>query len=463
MVEQLYTNCLSEAAYFIESNGEAAVIDPLRDYQKYLDMAAQKGATIKYIFETHFHADFISGHLDLAKKTGAPIIYGPETVTQFPVHVAKNGERFKIGNLEIEVMHTPGHTPESTCYLLREEGNPYCIFTGDTLFVGDVGRPDLFGGVFSKEELASRMYDSLQILKQLPDEVLVYPAHGPGSACGKNLGKETWSTIGTQKKMNYALQDISRQEFIATLTEGLSAPPQYFPINAKINREGYDSLDDVLKRSLLPLSADDFEKTMKEKNVVVVDTRNENSFEEGFVPGSVFMGLNGRFAEWVGTLLNINDRILLVTDEGKEEESTVRMARVGYDHVIGFLKGGFAAWKEAGKKFDLVVTIDAEEFLLDYRNDDITVVDVRKENEYNAGHIDGSINMVLQNFNTEPKKFDDVKNHEFYVHCQMGYRSMMASSLLKRKGIHNFKNVAGGWIAISKAQIAADVPKFSES
>src|SRR6266513_2534621 len=277
VIEQLYTNCLSEAAYFVESNGEAVVIDPLRDYEKYIELAESKGAKIKYILETHFHADFISGHLDLAKKTGAPIIYGPDTQTNFPVHIAQDGERFKVGKLEIEVIHTPGHTPESTCYLLHdEEGKSYCIFTGDTLFVGDVGRPDLFGTDITKEQLASQMYDSLQRLKLLSDEVIVYPAHGPGSSCGKNLGKETWSTIGTQKKLNYALQNMPREEFIEAITTGLSKPPQYFPLNAKINQEGYESLDDVLKKSLRPLSVEDFEKEMQAKKTIVLDTRHQD-------------------------------------------------------------------------------------------------------------------------------------------------------------------------------------------
>ncbi|MBK9731226.1 MAG: MBL fold metallo-hydrolase [Chitinophagaceae bacterium] len=461
-VEQLYTNCLSEAAYFIESNGEAAVIDPLRDYQAYIALAAQKGVTIKYIFETHFHADFVSGHIDLANKTGAPIIYGPETVTNYPVTVAANHQHFKIGAIEIEVMHTPGHTPESTCYLLRDEsGEPHCIFTGDTLFVGDVGRPDLFGATITKEEMASRMFDSLNEVKKLPDHVIVYPAHGPGSSCGKNIGKETWSTIGVQKKLNYALQDLSRDEFIKAITSGLSKPPQYFPLNARINRLGYSSLDDVLQKSMRPMTAEEFAVEMK-KGTLVIDTRHENIFEKGFVPGSIFIGLNGRFAEWVGTLISMDEPVLLVTETGKEEETIIRMARVGYDNVIGFLEGGFDAWKDAGKEFDMVISIDADEFNLDYKHDDLRVVDVRKESEYESGHVAGAVNVVLQQLDEQVSKLED-KEEALYVHCLGGYRSMIAASLLKRKGYHQLKNITGGWQAISKTDVAIELPKFSVS
>ncbi len=461
-VEQLYTPCLSEAAYFIESNGEAAVIDPLRDYQTYIDLAAQKGVVIKYIFETHFHADFVSGHLDLSKKTGAPIIYGPETVTNYPVIVAENHQHFKIGAVDIEVIHTPGHTPESSCFLLRDEsGQPHSIFSGDTLFVGDVGRPDLFGTSISKEELASRMYDSLNEIKKLPDHVIVYPAHGPGSSCGKNIGKETWSTLGSQKKGNYALQDLSREEFVKAITSGLSRPPQYFQLNARINKQGYGSLDDVLRKSLRPLSPDKFAIEM-EKGTLVIDTRHESVFEKGFVPGSVFIGLNGRFAEWVGTLVDINEPILVVTETGKEEEAIIRMARVGYDNVIGFLDGGFENWKNSGQAYDMVISIDADEFNLDYKHDRLRVVDVRKESEYENGHVAGALNLVLQQFDEQLNKLTD-KEEELYVHCQAGYRSMIAASLLKRKGYQHLKNVWGGWQAISKTDISIEMPKFSVS
>ena len=464
IVEQLYTNCLSEAAYFIASEGEAAVVDPLRDYQHYIDLAEKHGVKIKYIFETHFHADFISGHIDLSRKTGAPIIYGPETKTNFPVHVAVAGEKFSIGKVTIEVHHTPGHTPESTCYLLYDENEkPYCIFTGDTLFVGDVGRPDLFGASITKEEMASRMYDSLQRLKKLPDDIIVYPAHGPGSACGKNLGKETWSTIGTQKKLNYALQDMPKEDFIKSITTGLSKPPQYFPLNAKINSQGYESLDDVLEKSRKALTVEQFETEMKKPKTVVLDTRHEDIFEKGFVPGSVFIGLNGRFAEWVGTLLNMDDRILLVTAKGKEKESIVRMARVGYDNVVGFLEGGFETWKDSGRKYDMIISIDAEEFLLDYNHDKITVIDVRKESEYEAGHVEGAENVVLQEFDQQLHKLDDHEDKNLYVHCLAGYRSMIAASLMRRKGFQNLKNVTGGWNAIKNSGIPVESPKMSLS
>jgi len=463
-VEQLYTNCLSEAAYFVESEGEIAIIDPLRDYATYLEMATKAPGKIKYIFETHFHADFVSGHLDLSKKTGAPIIYGPETTTKFPVTIAKDGDRFSIGKLKLEVIHTPGHTPESSCYLLYDENNsPYCLFTGDTLFVGDVGRPDLFGAAITKEELASRMYDSLQRLKKLPDDVIVYPAHGPGSSCGKNLGKETWSTIGLQKKMNYAMQDMTRDEFIKSITEGLTKPPQYFSLNAMINRNGYESLDDVITRSLKSFTPDEFEHEMKKPKTVVLDTRHQDVFENGFVPGSLFIGLNDRYAEWVGILLKTDDRILIVAEPGKEHEAVTRMARVGYDNAAGFLKGGFDAWKNSGKDYDMVISVEADELQLDYEHDEINIIDVRKESEYEKGHVEGAINLVLQEIDEQIHKLDDKDDEDFYVHCGVGYRSMVAASWLKRKGYHNIKNVHGGWKAISKTEIPVVTMQFSQS
>ncbi|MBA3648597.1 MAG: MBL fold metallo-hydrolase [Chitinophagales bacterium] len=461
-VEQLYTSCLSEAAYFIFSEGEAAVVDPLRDYHQYIALAEEKGVKIKYIFETHFHADFVSGHIDLASKTGAQIVYGPETTTNYPVYIAGEKERFKIGNLQLEVLHTPGHTPESTCYLLYDEhGKQYCLFTGDTLFVGDVGRPDLFGAAISKEDMADRMYDSLQKLKQLPDEVIVYPAHGPGSACGKSLGKETWSTMGIQKKTNYALQEVPKNDFIKNITSGLSTPPSYFAQNASINKEGYKPLDEVMHKSLRAVPVDEFELEIK-KGTIVLDTRNEEDFEKGFVPGSVFIGLNGRFAEWVGTILNIDDQILLVTAPGKEQEAVIRMARVGYENVTGYLEGGFEAWRNSGKLYDMVISIDAEELKLDYEFDNIKIVDVRKESEYESGHVEGAINVVLQNLDRDINRIPD-KDAHLYIHCQGGFRSMVASSLLKRKGYQNLKNIYGGWVSISKTNIPVELPKFSES
>lgn len=459
-VEQLYTNCLSEAAYFIESNGEAAVIDPLRDYNIYTDMAEKRGVKIKYVFETHFHADFVSGHIDLSNKTGAPIIYGPNAVTEFKATVATDGQRFKIGDVEIEVMHTPGHTPESTCYLLRDEqGKPYCIFTGDTLFVGDVGRPDLFGSKITKEELAGMMYESLNNkIKTLADDIIVYPAHGPGSSCGKNLGKETWSTIGVQKSLNYALQPMSKENFITAITSGLSSPPQYFPLNAAINKKGYNSLDEVLHHNIKPLSVDEVEKEIA-NGTIVLDTRHQDEFENGFIPGAVFVGLNGRFAEWVGTILNIDTPLIIVAADGKAEESILRLARVGYENVKGFLNGGFDAWKNAGKKIDMIVSIEPSEMELDLKFEKPVVMDVRKESEFDSGHVADAVNVVLQNFDNDLEKSEIETSDVIYVNCQGGYRSMIAASLLKRKGFNNIKNILGGWVEIAKTNIPTEVTK----
>lgn len=344
-VKQLYTGCLSEAAYYIESDGKAAVIDPLRDIDAYLQIAAERNASIQYIFETHFHADFVSGHLDLSKATGATIIYGPGTETGFSFYKATDGEIFQLGQLSFEVLHTPGHTLESTCYLLKDEqGKPHAVFTGDTLFVGDVGRPDLSSGDLSKEELASMLYDSLQNkIVILPDDVMVYPAHGQGSSCGKNLGPESYSTIGEQKQSNYALQNKSREQFIKEVTEGLGEPPLYFPINAKINKEGYDSLEEIMKQALTKLTIDDIKLKVQQEDVLILDTRKSEEFAEQFIPGSISIGLDGRFAEWAGTLLPFNKPILLITEEGKEKESIVRLARVGFSTIIGYLEGGFQA------------------------------------------------------------------------------------------------------------------------
>lgn len=463
-VEQLYTNCLSEAAYYIESNGEAAIVDPIRDYHQYIERAKKDNATIKYVFETHFHADFVSGHIDLAKATGAKIIYGPSTETSYPVYVASDGEKFLLGGIEIEAMHTPGHTPESTSYLLRDENKKdYCVFTGDTLFVGDVGRPDLLGGKFSKEEMAGWMYDSLnKKIKTLADDVIVYPAHGPGSACGKNLGKETFSTIGVQKKLNYALQEMSKEEFVKKVTEGISAPPQYFPLNAAINKKGYLSFDEIVKRNLKAISVDEFETEIK-NGATVLDTRNENSFVDGFVKGSIFIGLNGRFAEWVGTILKIDEPLILVCDEGKEEEAITRMARVGYENVKGFLHGGFESWKNANKPVDMVITIDVEEMALDLKHENnITVMDVRKETEFENAHLENAKNVVLQNFESQLRDSGISSDENIFVHCQAGYRSVIAASIMKRKGFTKMKNIAGGWNAIVKTDMPVVVPAAAQ-
>ena len=455
LIKQLYTGCLSEAAYYIESNGEAAIIDPLRDIEEYLHLASEQKASIKYIFETHFHADFVSGHLDLHKATGAPIVYGPNTETNFPIHLAKDGESFKLGAVSIEVLHTPGHTLESSCYLLRDEtGKPYAVFTGDTLFVGDVGRPDLSSGNMTKEELAAIMYDSLQQkIMTLPDDVLVYPAHGAGSSCGKNLGSETTSTIGEQKQTNYALQPQSKEEFVRSVTSDLDAPPQYFPINARINKEGYDSLEEILKKGLTPLSVEAFKNRMKEEDVTVLDTRRANVFTKGFIPGSVSIGLEGRFAEWAGVILSFEKPILLIAEKGLEKEAVIRLARVGFSSIEGFLEGGYDAWQKAGEKIDMVIDVEPDELAMDIPFDDnLVVVDVRRETEFGNGHITNAVNIPLDEL-TDPANlanFED--NQNIYIHCGTGYRSVIASSLFKKQGIHNIRNVAGGYEKIKELE-----------
>ena len=452
-IQQLYTGCLSEAAYYIESEGEAAIIDPLRDVEPYLQLATERHSRIKYIFETHFHADFVSGHIDLGLATGAPIVFGPGTETKFPIHVSKDGEQFPIGKISIEVLHTPGHTLESTCYLLRDEsGIPHAVFTGDTLFVGDVGRPDLSSGNLSSEELASKLYDSLHSkIIPLPDHVIVYPAHGPGSSCGKNLGPDTSSTMGEQKKTNYALQPQSREDFIKAVTTGLPATPQYFPINAKINQEGYESLESVLRKGLTPLPVADFLHVKNKSEVLVLDTRKATEFTHGFVPGSINIGLEGRFAEWAGSLLPFDQQIALVTEAGRERETVIRLARVGFSNIIGFLEGGFEAWKEAGEEIDLIINVEADELSMDLPFDEnIVVMDVRNEREFADGHVKDAVNLPLSDL-TDPGSMANIEDHHnVYVHCAGGYRSVIAASLLKRQGIHNIRNVVGGWARISE-------------
>ncbi len=464
-IKQLYTGCLSEAAYYIESNGEAAVIDPLRDTDEYLALAAERGASIKYIFETHFHADFVSGHIDLGKKTGAPIVYGPGTVTNYPVIVATDGEIFKLGAITIEILHTPGHTLESACYLLRDEmDKAHAIFTGDTLFVGDVGRPDLAQkeNEITMEDLAGMLYDSLQNkIINLPDDVLVYPAHGPGSSCGKNLGPNTSSTIGEEKRTNYALQALSKPEFIKVVTDGLAAPPQYFPINAKINKEGYESLDAVLKKALVPMKVEAFKEKMQDENVIVLDTRDSVVFVNGFIPASISIGLDGRFAEWAGMLLPFDKPIIMVTTAGREEETTVRLARVGFSTIEGYLKGGFDAWQNAGEKIDMIIEVEADELAMDYPHDPkLTLVDVRREPEFADGHIKGAVNIPLNEM-TDPASMANLdENQNIYVHCAGGYRSIIAASLLKRQGIHNLRNIAGGF---DKIKLQKNIPVEKET
>lgn len=453
-IKQLYTNCLSEAAYFIASEGEAAVIDPVRDIDAYLELAKEHNVTIKYIFETHFHADFVSGHLDLAAATHAPIVYGPNAETGFPVYLAKDEEQFKIGKVTLKVLHTPGHTLESSCYLLLDENQqPHSVFTGDTLFVGDVGRPDLFSGNLSKEELAGLLFDSLNTkIKTLPDHVTVYPAHGPGSACGKNLGPDTYSTIGDEKRTNYALLANEKDEFIQVVTTDLAAPPSYFPVNAKINKEGYDALQAIMEKSLKPLTVADFKRKIKEE-VLILDTRNANEFAEGFVPTSISIGLEGRFAEWAGSLLPFDQEIILVTAPGQEEETVVRMARVGFDNVTGYLEGGFQAWIDAGESRDLIISIEPDELAMDIPHDpNLIVLDVRKPAEYADGHVKDAQNLTLSDM-TDPgtmADFDD--NHNLYVHCAGGYRSIIACSILKREGIHNLRNITGGFAKIKEEE-----------
>ena len=455
-IQQLYTGCISEAAYYIESNGEAAVIDPLRDIDVYLDLAQQRKAKIKFIFETHFHADFVSGHIDLGKVTDAPIVYGPGTVTKFPAHIAKDGEKFKIGALTIEVLHTPGHTLESSCYLLKDEtGKDYCVFTGDTLFVGDVGRPDLAqkGEELTTNDLAGLMYDSLQAkIVPLADDVIVYPAHGPGSSCGKNIGPDTDSTIGMEKRFNYALKATSKADFIKLVTDDIPPAPLYFPINAKINKEGYDSLDEVLEQGMKPLSVRDFKNRMK-NDVMILDTRNSEKFTEGFIPGSVSIGLNGRFAEWAGSLLPYETPLLLVCDPGKEKESIIRLARVGLDNVQGYLEGGYDAWKNSNEPSDMIINVEADELMMDMPFDqNLIVMDVRRPVEFAEGHLSEALNIPLNEM-TDPGKIANIDDrHNLYVHCASGYRSVIAASLLKRQGFHNLRNVAGGWDKIREQQ-----------
>ncbi|HLZ89471.1 MAG TPA: rhodanese-like domain-containing protein [Puia sp.] len=460
-IQQLYTGCLSEAAYYIDSEGEAAIIDPLRDIDAYLRLARERNSTIKYIFETHFHADFVSGHLDLAKATGAPIIYGPGTETNFPIHLAKDGEQFRLGNATIEVLHTPGHTVESSCYLVRNaDGTPHALFTGDTLFVGDVGRPDLSSGNLGQEELAGMLYDSLRArIMSLPDGVIVYPAHGPGSSCGKNLGPHTHSTLKEEKETNYALRDQTKEEFIKAVTDGLLAPPQYFSINARINKEGYGPLDEVLEAGLQPLDIPSFRKWVREDAAIILDTRRSEVFVAGFVPGSISIGLDGRFAEWAGSLLPFDKPIVLVTSPGEEKESLIRLARVGFDKVKGYLDGGFPAWQEAGEPIDLIIDVEPDELAMDIPFDPhLVVVDVRRETEFADGHVKDAINIPLQDL-TDPGNMANLEeDYNLYIHCGGGYRSIIAASLLKRQGIHNLRNVTGGWSRI-KDQKGIEVVK----
>jgi glyoxylase-like metal-dependent hydrolase (beta-lactamase superfamily II)/rhodanese-related sulfurtransferase len=455
-VEQIYTGCLAQGAYYIESNGEVAIIDPLREVQPYIEKANQDGAAIKYIFETHFHADFVSGHIDLSRKTGAPIVYGPLANTDFDSITAVDEQIFKLGNVSIKVLHTPGHTMESTCYLLLDEhGKPHSLFSGDTLFLGDVGRPDLAqkAADMTQEQLAGMLYESLMNkIMPLPNELMVYPAHGAGSACGKNMMKETMDTLGHQKEMNYALNQPSKEAFIEAVTDGLLPPPAYFPMNVAMNKKGYDSFDDVMTKGMQELSAEAFETAAESLGALILDTRSADLFAKGFIPRSINIGLDGQFAPWVGSMIvDVKQPLLLVTEDGKEEESLIRLSRVGFDNVVGHLIDGFNAWVAANKEVDAVNRISAETFKNEWILGETTVVDVRKESEYRAEHVDEAYNKPLDFINDW---FLEINSDEpFYLHCAGGYRSMIAASILKARGIHNFKEVAGGFKAIAEAGV----------
>ena len=459
-VEQIYTGCLAEAAYYIESEGEAVIIDPLRETKPYLEKLAENGSKLKYIFETHFHADFVSGHIDLAEKTGATIVYGPTASTTFDIHQAKDGEVLQLGNVSFKVLHTPGHTPESTTYLLKdEEGEDFAIFTGDTLFIGDVGRPDLAqkSGEVTQEDLAGWLYDSLrEKIMPLSDEVIVYPGHGAGSACGKSMSKETWDTLGGQKQKNYALRaDMTKEEFIREVTAGLMPPPQYFAKNAKMNKSGYDSIDEVLERGATPLSPDELEMVVEAEGALVLDVRNEQVFKDGFIPNSIFIGIDGSFAPWVGALIpDLKQAIVLVTPEGREEEVVTRLARVGYDNTLGYLKGGIEAWKAAGKELDTIESIDAAELAKRMEADQVDhLLDVRKPTEFISQHALVAENIPLDYINNNMHRLNP--QDTYYLHCGGGYRSMVFASILRARGFEHLVDIKGGWKAIeAEANIA---------
>lgn len=451
-IEQIYTGCLAEAAYYIESNGEAAIIDPLRETAPYIERAEKDGAKIKYVLETHFHADFVSGHIDLAKKTGAKIVFGPTAQPNYDAYVAEDNEDLKLGDITIRVLHTPGHTMESSTFLLIDEnGKEHAIFTGDTLFIGDVGRPDLAVKTdLSREDLAAHLFDSLRNkIMTLPDETIVYPGHGQGSACGKMMSSETEDTLGNQKKTNYALRaDMSKDEFVKAVTDGLVAPPQYFPKNAVMNKMGYDSFDEVMEQGNKALSADDFENVVKAMDAIIIDTRTPADYAKGHVPGSIFIGIDDNFATWVGTLItDLKHPIVFVADEGREEEVVTRLSRVGYDNTMGYLKGGFDAWKASGKEVDTVEEISAAEFVENKEVND-HVLDVRRESEYNTEHMIGTTNLPLDFINQNMNKINDTDT--YYAHCQGGYRSMVFISILKSRGYHNVTNITGGFNALKE-------------
>lgn len=450
-VEQLYTGCLAEAAYYIESNGEAAIIDPMREIEPYLEMLEERGAKLKYVLETHFHADFVSGHLDLAKQTGAKLIFGPTASPNYSSYIAEDGERFELGKIEIQVLHTPGHTMESTTYLLIDEnGKDHAVFTGDTLFIGDVGRPDLaVKSDLTKEDLAGLLFESLQNkILPLADEVIVYPAHGAGSQCGKNLSSETVSTIGEQRKFNYALQPMTKQQFVEVVTDGIADPPAYFPENARINREGYQNIDEVLKRNLNPLALEKFEEAINE-GALVLDTRHENLFEKGSLKYSVNIPLNGQYAVWVGSLIPIDREIVLITEPGKEHESVLRLARVGFENVLGYLEGGVETWEKSGKAVQTVTSIEPEE-MLKYADIGYEILDVRRSTEAETEHVSGAINISLVDLENRLEELD--KDGKYLVHCAGGYRSMIAASILTNSGFKNLINIHGGFSKIKQVE-----------
>lgn len=453
-IEQIYTGCLAQGAYYITSEGEAAIIDPLREVKPYLDRLERDGVRLKYILETHFHADFVSGHLDLSRKTGAPIIYGPTASPDFECIIAKDGQEFKVGKITIRVLHTPGHTMESTTYLLLDEDSKqHAIFSGDTLFIGDVGRPDLAqkAANLTQEQLASILFHSLrEKIMTLPDDVIVYPAHGAGSACGKNMSKETVSTIGQQKQYNYALRaNMNEEEFIKEVTEGLLPPPAYFGMNVEMNKRGYESFDTVLNKGMTALSPKEFEVAAEETGALILDTRREKDFAKGYIPQSVNIGLNGDFAPWVGALIaDVRQPILLVTELGKEEETVTRLSRVGFDHVIGHLRGGFEAWQEEGKETDSIAQISPEAFAELIQQEDVEIYDIRREAEYHSEHLVDAQNKPLAYINDWIKDINP--NQHFFIHCAGGYRSMIASSILLARGYRNFTEVIGGMGAIRR-------------
>jgi len=454
-IEQIYTGCLAQGAYYIESQGEVAIIDPLREVSPYIERAKKDNATIKYIFETHFHADFVSGHVTLSKKTGAPIIYGPTAKTNFEAIIAQDQQEFKLGALTLKVLHTPGHTMESTCYLLKDSnGKDHALFSGDTLFLGDVGRPDLAqkAAHMTQEQLAETLYDSLRNkVMTLADDVIVYPAHGAGSACGKNLSKETVGTIGEQKKSNYALrQNMTKEEFVQEVTDGLLPPPQYFPLNVKLNKEGYEDIDQVLDKGTHAMDPEAFDKAANATGAVVLDVRHQDEFAKGHIPKSIFIGIDGGFAPWVGALIgDVTHPILIVAPEGREEETIIRLARVGFDNTIGYLEGGISAWTQAQKEIDTVENVDVENFKKQL--DTNPIFDVRKPGEFTVGRLQSAQNTPLDFINDHLQEFP--KEDTFYIHCAGGYRSMIAASILKSRGYHNLINVEGGFGAIKNAGI----------